>query len=108
MPRWSPVMRTEKSPDLIACSACKRSSSGSGCPFALGLRLELREGVPAARSLMASPGAECALLCRLDAIPPHKTDCSQRDQQGTADDAAKPKLGTQPNAKRRVWLLGSM
>src|SRR5438105_10861726 len=41
---------------------------------------------------MASPGAECATrVAGLSAIPLHKTDCSRRDQQGTAGDAAKSK-----------------
>src|ERR1700752_1609181 len=40
---------------------------------------------------MVSPGRNARLLCRLDAIPPHKTGCSLRDQQGTAGDAAKSK-----------------
>src|ERR1700754_3698874 len=40
---------------------------------------------------MASPERNARQLCRLDAIPPHKTRCSNRDQQGTAGDAAKSK-----------------
>src|SRR4051812_15068182 len=91
MPRWSPVMRTEKSPDRIACSAWSRSSSESGLPFAAGLPLGPRrseEGVPVTRSLMLSPERN-ALLCRLECDSAHKTRCSDRDQQGTAGDAAK-------------------
>ena len=55
MPRWSPVIRTEKSPARIACSACSRSCIGSGLPLPAGLRLAARRSGSGARSLMVSP-----------------------------------------------------
>jgi hypothetical protein len=63
MPRWSPVIRTEKSPLRIACSAWSNSCEGSGFPFVYGLTLARRrlDGGAEPRSLMIFPSAEGAL-----------------------------------------------
>src|SRR4051812_27789670 len=86
MPRWSPVIRTEKSPDRIACSACSRSCIESGLPLTAGLRFEGRRGddeAPGSRSLMGSPrdGYEYE-SGRVGTVFPDAIGCPASDQAG--------------------------
>src|SRR5665213_367095 len=58
IPRWSPLMRTEKLPPRISWSAWRRSCKESGFPLVPVPPLDLRrgvEGTTGARSLMISP-----------------------------------------------------
>src|SRR5882724_6822650 len=87
MPRWSPVIRTEKSPARIACKACSRSCSGSSFPLGsvgVGLRLAARDDAPGERSLMGVSSTPVrANLVAETRLHKHRTGGPFADQAGT-------------------------